>query len=74
MWGNSFSDPYVTLGLHRYFCSFRRLHLQSGRLGFDRFALFLDSIPHDTKYFIYQYYAPLVEYAPLLDFSAPRRH
>jgi hypothetical protein len=72
MWGNSFSDLYVTLGLHRYFCSYRRLSIPiGGRMAFNRFALFLDSIPHGTKYFIYQYYAPHIQIAPLLDSSAP---
>jgi len=58
--------------LHRYFCSFRHLSIPiGGRMAFNRFALFLDSIPHGTKYFIYQYYAPHIQIAPLLDSSAP---
>ena len=56
--GVSFVDLYPTLGLHRYFCSFRRLDPLNVRAAVDRLALFLESVPDGTKYFIYQYYAP----------------
>jgi hypothetical protein len=71
--GVSFVDLYPTLGLHRYFCSFRRLDPLNGRAAVNRLTLFLDSVPDDTKYFIYQYYAPLIHYAPYHDFG-PRTH
>jgi hypothetical protein len=68
--GISFVDLYPTLGLHRYFCSFRRLDPLNGRVASNRLALFLESVSDDTKYFIYQFYAPLIHYAPLHDFGS----
>jgi hypothetical protein len=56
--GNSFSDDYWILGLHRYFCSIRR-----SRIPIDRLALSLESIPAGTKYFIFQYYATFLPHA-----------
>jgi len=53
IFGNSFSDLYWHLGLHRYFCSIRR-----ARNPMSRFKLFYDTIPEGTKYFIFQYLAP----------------
>ncbi|WP_421994026.1 alginate O-acetyltransferase AlgX-related protein [Reyranella sp.] len=72
LWGNSFADLYSAVGLHRYFCSFRRFHIQNSRIAFDRLALLLDSVPPGTKYFIYQYYAPLLHNAPFVGFTAQR--
>jgi SGNH hydrolase-like domain, acetyltransferase AlgX len=68
--GVSFVDLYPALGLHRYFCSFRRLDPLNSRAAVNRLTLFLDSVPDDTKYFIYQYYAPLIHFAPYHDFGA----
>ena len=53
LFGNSFSDVYWTLGLHRYFCFIRR-----ARDPIRRFKLFYDTIPEGTKYFIYEYIDP----------------
>jgi hypothetical protein len=53
LFGNSFSDPYWTLGLHRYFCFIRR-----ARNPISRFKAFYDSIPPGTKYFIFEYIEP----------------
>jgi hypothetical protein len=53
LFGNSFSDSYWTLGLHRYFCFSRR-----AREPMSRFAAFYDTIPADTKYFLFQYWVP----------------
>jgi hypothetical protein len=52
LFGNSFSDPYWTVGLHRYFCFIRRSRTPIGRL-----PAFVDAIPPGTKYFIFQYLA-----------------
>ena len=71
--GVSFVDLYPTLGLHRYFCSFRRLDPLNSRAAVDRLALSLESVPDGTKYFIYQYYAPLIHNMPFHDFG-PRAH
>jgi alginate O-acetyltransferase complex protein AlgJ len=53
VFGNSFSDAYWALGLHRYFCSIRR-----ARDPISRFKPFYDTMPADTKYFIFEYYEP----------------
>jgi hypothetical protein len=53
LFGNSFSDFYWTLGLHRYFCFIRRVRDPISRL-----TAFLDTIPAGTKYFIFQYWDP----------------
>jgi SGNH hydrolase-like domain, acetyltransferase AlgX len=53
LFGNSFSDLYWALGLHRYFCSIRR-----AREPISRFQAFYETMPADTKYFIYQYWDP----------------
>jgi hypothetical protein len=53
LFGNSFSDYYWPLGLQRYFCFIRR-----ARDPISRFKLFYDTMPADTKYFIFQYYEP----------------
>jgi hypothetical protein len=53
LFGNSFSDAYWSLGLHRYFCFIRR-----ALDPISRFKLFFDTIPAETKYFIFQYYEP----------------
>jgi alginate O-acetyltransferase complex protein AlgJ len=71
--GISFVDLYPTLGLHRYFCSFRRLDPLNSRAAVNRMALFLESVPDGTKYFIYQYYAPLIHQMPFHDFG-PHAH
>jgi hypothetical protein len=55
LFGNSFSDYYWALGLHRYFCFIRR-----ARDPISRFKLFYDTMPADTKYFIFQFYEPLL--------------
>ena len=60
LFGNSFSDNYWTLGLQRYFCFLRR-----ARNPISRFKAFFDAIPSETKYVIFQYYAPHV--AEVLD-------
>jgi hypothetical protein len=74
LWGISFVDLYTAVGLQRYFCSLRRLHIQNSGIAFDRLALFLDSVPDDTKYFIYQYYSPLIQNAPFVGFARSRAH
>jgi hypothetical protein len=51
LFGNSFSDAYWSLGLQRYFCFIRR-----ARDPISRFMPFYQTMPSDTKYFIYQYY------------------
>jgi hypothetical protein len=53
LFGNSFSDFYWQLGLHRYFCFIRR-----ARDPISRFKAFYDTIPPGTRYFIFQYYEP----------------
>jgi hypothetical protein len=53
LFGNSFSDPYWELGLHRYFCFIRRARNPIGR-----FTTFFETMPPGTKYFIFQYYEP----------------
>lgn len=53
LFGNSFSDLYWALGLHRYFCFIRRVRNPIGR-----FKLFYDTIPEGTKYFIYEFIFP----------------
>jgi hypothetical protein len=53
LFGNSFSDKYWTLGLHRYFCFIRRARNPIGR-----FKAFYDTMPVDTKYFIFEYFEP----------------
>jgi hypothetical protein len=55
LFGNSFSDFFWYVGLHRYFCFIRR-----ARNPISRFKLFFDAIPQGTKYFIFQYYEPWV--------------
>ncbi len=63
LFGNSFSDLYWAMGLHRYFCASRR-----ARNPISRFKPFYDSIPEGTKYFIFQYYVPWLFYdAPPVD-------
>jgi hypothetical protein len=57
LFGNSFSDYYWMLGLHHYFCFIRR-----ARDPMSRFALFFNTMPSDTKYFIFEYYAPWLPY------------
>ena len=53
LFGNSFSDYYWALGLQRYFCFIRR-----ARDPISRFKTFYDTMPPDTKYFIFQFYEP----------------
>jgi len=53
LFGNSFSDYYWTLGLQRYFCFIRR-----ARDPISRFKPFYETVPADTKYFIFEYYEP----------------
>ena len=55
IFGNSFSDYYWSLGLHRYFCFIRRARNPIGR-----FSLFFETMPAATKYFIFEYYLPWV--------------
>jgi hypothetical protein len=55
LFGNSYSDSYWRLGLHRYFCFIRR-----ARTPISRFAAFYDTMPQDTKYFIYQILKPRI--------------
>ena len=66
IFGNSFSDFYWPLGLHRYFCFMRRSRTPTGR-----FPGFVDTIPADTKYFILQY---LASYLPGEGPSLSSRH
>ena len=62
LFGNSFSDAYWSLGLQRYFCFIRR-----ARDPISRFTLFYQTMPSDTKYFIFQYYEPWLRiYVPPL--------
>jgi hypothetical protein len=62
LFGNSFSDYYWALGLQRYFCFIRR-----ARNPISRFKTFYETMPADTRYFIFQYYEPwLVLDAPPL--------
>jgi hypothetical protein len=56
LFGNSFSDFYWSLGLQRYFCFIRR-----ARDPITRLTLFYETMPADTKYFIFQYYEPTLE-------------
>jgi len=53
LFGNSYSDFYWGLGLHRYFCFIRR-----ARDPISRFKLFYETMPADAKYFIFEYYEP----------------
>jgi hypothetical protein len=53
LFGNSFSDLYWALGLQRYFCFVRR-----ARDPMSRFKAFYETMPADTKYFIFEYYEP----------------
>ena len=53
LFGNSFSDYYWMLGLQRYFCFIRRARDPIGR-----FKTFYETMPADTKYFIFEYYEP----------------
>jgi hypothetical protein len=53
LFGNSFSDYYWMLGLQRYFCFIRR-----ARNPISRFEAFYETMPAETKYFIFQYYEP----------------
>jgi alginate O-acetyltransferase complex protein AlgJ len=53
LFGNSFSDYYWALGLQRYFCFIRR-----ARNPISRFQAFYETMPAETKYFIFQYYEP----------------
>jgi hypothetical protein len=63
VYGNSFSDGYWSLGLHKYFCFIRR----EGTHPMSHFERVLARMPPDTKYFIFQYYAPfLPKEAPLV--------
>ena len=63
LFGNSFSDLYWAMGLHRYFCASRR-----ARNPISRFKLFYDTVPEGTRYFIFQYYVPWLSYdAPPVD-------
>jgi hypothetical protein len=68
LWGNSFADLYPAVGLHRYFCNFRRIHIRSDALAYDRLEKALQAVPGDTRYFIFQYWAPLLHYAPFVGF------
>lgn len=54
LFGNSFSDYYWPLGLHRYFCFIRRARDPMSRL-----KLFYETMPANTKYFIFQFYEPI---------------
>jgi hypothetical protein len=64
LFGDSFSDLYWVLGLHRYFC-----FIQRARNPMDRFKRLYKEMPEGTKYFIYEYYLPhLPTNAPPLDF------
>jgi len=63
LFGNSFSDFYWALGLQRYFCFSRRARTPVSRLN-----AFFDTMPADTKYFIFQYFSPwLIDDAPRLN-------
>jgi alginate O-acetyltransferase complex protein AlgJ len=52
VFGNSFSDTWWGLGLHRYFCFVRR-----ARTPIERLPKFVATLPPATKYFIFQYVA-----------------
>jgi hypothetical protein len=53
LFGNSFSDLYWALGLQRYFCFIRR-----ARDPISRFKTFYETMPDNTKYFIFEYFEP----------------
>jgi hypothetical protein len=74
MWGNSFADLYSALGVHRYFCSFGRLPIMDSRNTYDHLEGTFDKLPRGTKYFIFQYYTPIIQYAPFLTFTPPPAH
>ena len=62
LFGNSYSNSYWRLGLHRYFCFIRR-----ARTPISRFKAFYDTMPVDTKYFIFQFLKPrLLDMVPPL--------
>ena len=53
LYGNSFSNNYWNVGLHRYFCFTRRAYQMINRL-----PAVVGTLPPGTKYVIYQYYDP----------------
>jgi hypothetical protein len=55
MFGNSFSDIYWALGLQRYFCRLRR-----ARDPMERLRAYIDDLPPETKYFIFQFFGPFL--------------
>jgi hypothetical protein len=50
LYGDSFSDPYASLGLQNYFCFLRRVRSIAVKL-----QAHLGEVPEGTKYFIYQF-------------------
>jgi hypothetical protein len=55
VFGNSFSDLYWALGLQRSFCRLRR-----ARTPIERLSAYIDDLPPETKYFVFQYFAPFL--------------
>ncbi len=55
IYGNSFSDGFFAYGMHEHFQDLWRSRLQPGRQ-----KLVLDNFPPGVKYFILQYYEPLI--------------
>src|SRR6202035_180882 len=63
LFGNSLTDTWWPVGLHRYFCSIR-----FSRVSFPdtRLPAFVETMPSDTKFFVLQFVGPNVV------FEAPR--
>jgi hypothetical protein len=66
LYGDSFSDLWWALGMHKYFCSIRRSRNKSDNDN-NRFRQYVAEIPAGTRYFIFQIQAPsVVGLAPVL--------
>jgi hypothetical protein len=57
LFGDSFSDPYWSLGLQHYFCSLRRARTTPSRppSGNVRLPAYVDDLPPTTRYLILQF-------------------
>jgi hypothetical protein len=61
LYGDSFTDNYWTVGLHRYFSFVRRAYQMTSRL-----PASIGTLPPGTKYVVYQYFDPyLTASAPI---------
>lgn len=67
LFGNSFSDLYWSLGIQNYFCQIRRSRtFTRGIPSAARLADFINDMPPETKYFIFQFVVPyLPDEAPI---------